>query len=107
MRVVQDRIVARAYDDINCVAHALNTKNREYPQDNSVPIKGEYGTRRVNSEHNPVVVLVKDGHQSCSWVKHVQNPNHRAESNMVVPMNLERETMIRTESNKSTCAKQR
>ena len=88
MRVVQDRLVARAYDDINCVAfdeqlelfgdtiweettlattwplnwtHALNDKNREYPQENSVPIKGEYDTRRVNSEHNPEVVLVKEG----------------------------------------------
>ena len=87
MRVVQGRLLAQAYDDINCVplnkqlelfddtiwketmlattwplnwTHALNDKNREYSQENRLPIKGEYDTRRVKSEHNPAVVLVKE-----------------------------------------------
>ena len=41
--------------------HALNDKNREYLQENWAQIKRDYGKRKVKLEHNPVVILVKEG----------------------------------------------
>ena len=48
----------------------MNAKNREYPQENSVPIKGEYDKRRVKAEHNPAVVLVKEDMMTKSLAIH-------------------------------------